>query len=132
MSRHHKARLLLPALALIIGAPLAALAGEGDHEPDDTHEHGPAYLGEARDIKGLAPLENVIVKGQLKGTMRFFIVQTDDHGRFRRAGLGLDVDANQVEFTCTKSGFRTVDVMWRRLSRAKDAPVEVECLLERD
>lgn len=120
-------------LALAIASfALPAIAGEADHEPDDTHEHGAAYFGEAKDIGSLQPLPEVRIKGQLRGTMRFFIMQTDDDGRFKRAGMGLDVDPDKVDVTCEKVGFRTIDVMRRRASGAKDAAVEIECLLEKE
>lgn len=119
-------------IAVAIGAfALPVLAGEADYEPDDTHEHGAAYFGEAKDIASMEPLPEVRIKGQVRGTMRFFIMQTDDDGRFRRAGMGLDVDADTVDITCEKSGFRSIDVMKRRISSAKDASVEVECLMEK-
>jgi hypothetical protein len=126
LQRHVHAFGLLAVLLLA----LPAVAGEADFEPDDIHEHGPPYFGEAKDIKGLNPIENVRIKVQVKGTNRFFIVQTDSEGRFRRNGLGTDVDPKNVEFSCEKSGFRTIDIMHRRLSNAKFSPVEIECLLE--
>ena len=106
-------------------------AGEADFEPADIHEHGNPYFGEVKDIKGLGPVENARIKVQVKGTMRFFIVQTDAEGRFRRNGLGLDVDPEKVEFSCEKDGFRTVEVMHRKMSSAKLSPIEIECLLAR-
>jgi hypothetical protein len=108
---------------------IPALAGEADFEPADIHEHGNPYFGEAKDIKGLTPLDNVRIKVQVKGTPRFFIVQTDEEGRFRRNGLGLDVDPEKVEFSCDKDGYRTVEVMHRKMSAAKLSPIEIECLL---
>lgn len=116
--------------SLVLGMP--AFAGEADFEPADIHEHGNPYFGEAKDIKGLSPLENVRIKVQVKGTMRFFIVQTDAEGRFRRNGLGLDVDPEKVEFSCEKDGFRTVEVMHRKMSSAKLSPIEIECLLAKN
>ena len=116
--------------SLVLGMP--AFAGEADFEPADIHEHGNPYFGEAKDIKGLSPLENVRIKVRVKGTMRFFIVQTDADGRFRRNGLGLDVDPEKVEYTCEKDGFRTVEVMHRKMSSAKLSPIEIECLLARN
>ena len=131
MSRHFLGR--HPAWAVSVSLlASAAFAGEADFEPDDIHEHGPPYFGEAKDIKGLKPLEDVQIKVQVKGTRRFFIVQTDGEGRFRRNGLGTDVDPANVEFACEKSGFRTIEIMHRRLSSAKFSPVEIECLLERN
>src|SRR3954463_7868051 len=125
-SRRGSCTLMALSLAMI---PMRALAGEADFEPADIHEHGNPYFGEAKDIKGLAPLENVRIKVQVKGTPRFFIVQTDTEGRFRRNGLGLDVDPEKVEYTCEKDGFRTVEVMHRKMSSAKLSPIEIECLL---
>lgn len=123
-----------PAWALLAFALLAipAFAGEADFEPADIHEHGNPYFGEAKDIKGLNPLENVRIKVQVKGTMRFFIVQTDSDGRFRKNGLGLDVDPEKNEYTCEKDGFRTVEVMHRKMSSAKLSPIEIECLLAKN
>ena len=126
------------ALGCLIGclvglaAASPARAGEADFEPADIHEHGAPYFGEAKDIKGLAPLADVRIRVQVKGTRRFFIVQTDEDGRFRRNGLGLDVDPANVEFFCDKTGFRTIEVLHRRLSGATLSPVEIECLLERN
>ena len=114
----------------VLAAP--AIAGEAEFEPADIHEHGNPYFGEAKDIKGLGPLENVRIKVQVKGTMRFFIVQTDSDGRFRKNGLGLDVDPEKNEYTCEKDGYRTVEVMHRKMSTAKFSPVEIECLLEKN
>jgi len=69
----------LGALAFLLAAA-PALAGEADFEPEDFHEHGHPYFGEAKDIKGLGPVADVRMKVQVKGTMRFFIVQTDADG----------------------------------------------------
>src|SRR5204862_4123717 len=102
MSRqaHHTFHALgLLAFALLV---MPAFAGEADFEPADLHEHGNPYFGEVKDIKGLNPVENARIKVQVKGTMRFFIVQTDAEGRFRRNGLGTDVDPEKVEFSCEK------------------------------
>lgn len=127
------ARRHLPAMIALAAAAFAlpVVAGEADHEPDDTHEHGASFFGEAKDVRSFAPLSDVIVRLQLKGTMRFVLTQTDTEGRFRRPGLGPDVDVEAVDVICQKSGYRIVEVIRRRLSKAKDAPVEIECLLEK-
>ena len=117
---------------LVIGIAAApARAGEADYEPDDTNEHGAPFFGEAKNISGLEPVPDVRFKAQVRGTMRFFIAQTDEDGRFKRNGLGTDVYPEKVDVTCEKEGFRTVDVLRRRLSKDKNAAVEVECLLEK-
>ncbi|MBV8165794.1 MAG: hypothetical protein JO021_03300 [Alphaproteobacteria bacterium] len=131
MSPAPSRRLVLGCLLALLAA-LPARAGEADFEPADIHEHGVPYFGEAKDIKGLTPLANVRIRVQVKGTKRFFIVQTDEEGRFRRNGLGLDVDPANVEFFCDKTGFKTVEVLHRRLSGGNLSPIEIECLLERN
>ena len=131
MTRQSRRRFQVWGIFALAFLAAPATAGEADFEPADIHEHGNPYFGEAKDIKGLGPLENVRIKVQLKGTMRFFIVQTDADGRFRKNGLGLDVDPEKVEFTCEKDGYRTVEVMHRKMSSAKLSPIEIECLLAR-
>ena len=122
-------RLCACAASALLLLALPVLAGEADFEPEDFHEHGHPYFGEAKDIKGFAPVPDVVMKVQVKGTMRFFVIQTDAEGRFRRNGLGTDVDPEKVEFFCEKKGYRTVEVMHRKLSSAKFSPIEIECLL---
>lgn len=115
--------------AIIHGLP--AMAGEADYEPDDAHEHGAAFLGEAKDIGRMDPVPDVRIKAQLRGTMRFIVMQTDEDGRFKRNGMGAEIDPDNIDITCEKPGYRTVEVMRRRTSSAKNAPLEVECLLEK-
>ncbi len=135
MSRDHRfVRCIggvMPLVAALVLAAPAARAGEADFQEEDIAEHGTPYFGDAKDIKGLTPLEGVRFKAQLKGTSRFFLISTDDEGRFRRNGLGNDVDSDNVVVTCEKDGYRTVDLLRRRTSSKRNAPVEVECLLER-
>lgn len=134
-ARPHGLRSLALLCALTAGlafAPaLPVLAGEDEPDPDDTQEHGTPYFGDAKDIGGMAPIAEARVKIQLRGTMRFFILQTDEEGRFRRSGIGTDIDAETVDVTCEKAGYKLVEVLRRRLSKAKDAAVEIECLMER-
>lgn len=131
MSRKLQHRLYASGIVALLVLAAPALAGEADFEPEDFHEHGHPYFGEAKDIKDFAPVSDAQMKVQVKGTKRFLIIQTDADGRFRRNGLGTDVDPDKVDFSCEKSGYRTVDVMHRKMSNAKFSPVEIECLLEK-
>jgi len=132
MSRHSQCRKGAVGLLSLLLSAMPGFAGEADFEPEDFHEHGHPYFGEAKDIKGLSPVADAHMKVQVKGTRRFFIIQTDADGRFRRNGLGTDVDPENVEFTCEKQGYRTVEVMHRQMSTTKFSPVEIECLLEKN
>lgn len=126
----------LPALIVAVTCvslvlPFAPMrAGELDSEMDD-HENGAPFFGEAKDIAGLRPLGGVQVKVQAKDRWPSFIT-TNGEGRFNLGGLGKEVDPNAVEIACAKQGYRTLEVLRRRMSKAEDAGVEVECLLERE
>ena len=57
-----------------------------------------------------------------RGTMRFFICNR--RGRSPGAAGLAHVDPEKVEYSCEKNGFRTVEVMHRRMSRREILPVE--------
>lgn len=127
-----RARQLIAAAILFATPLLPSFAGDGSYEPDDDHEHGVPFFGEVKDIRTFEPVASAMIRLQQQGTQRFIVFQADSEGRFRRTGLGPEVDPEKVDVTCEKAGYRTVDVLRRRLSGAKDAPVEVECLLEKN
>jgi hypothetical protein len=79
---------------------------------------------------GMKPLYNFVVKVQATGSPVTFLVNTNDEGRLKLPGLGKQVDPDKVAITCSKDGYRTVEVMRRRISSAADSPVEIECRLD--
>lgn len=125
-------RRLLAAAVLACALAMPAYAGDGTYEPDDTEEHGAPFFGEVKDIRTFDPVQGVLIRMQLRGTQQFIVFHSDGDGRFRRPGLGPEVDPDKVDVTCEKPGYRSVDVIRRRVSSAKDAPVEVECLMQRN
>lgn len=132
MRQLHRHRRWALALALAIAAPLSAVAGSGDYEHrDDEEDQGPPFFGEATDLGRFVPLDGVRVKASVRGTAVGVVAATDIDGRFRMNGLGKGVGADQVEVTCTKEGYTTVDVTTRATSGARNAPVAVECLMAR-
>lgn len=74
-------------------------------------------------------MQNVQVKAEF-GEQRIS-TYTNDEGSFKIPGFGKDIAADSVAISCVKEGYRTLDMSRRRLSNATDAPVVVECLLER-
>jgi hypothetical protein len=108
--------------------PIHLRSGELEAEVDD-HENGAPFFGEAKDVSSQRPLAAVQVKILAKDRWPIFI-NTDDDGRFLLGGLGKSVNPDTVEIACAKQGYRTLDVLRRRMSRAEEAPVEIECLLE--
>lgn len=127
-----KRTLLCLAYAALLTLSAPVRAGDGEYEPDDNHANGSPFFGEVKDVRSFEPVASAMIRLQQSGTMRFVVFQSDAEGRFRRGGLGEDVDPDKVDVTCEKQGYRTVDVMRRRMSGAKNSPVEIECLLERN
>ena len=97
---------------------------------EDDHDHGAPFFGEAKDVQGMKPVYGVQVKAEVTGRRFTLFVNTNDEGRFKLPGFGKDVDPENVAVTCKKDGYRTIEVVRRRLSSAADSPVEVECLLD--
>ncbi len=124
-------------LLLLFGFLLAlpsgmAFAGGSDLEgAEDDHELGASYFGEAKDIKGLKPLEGVRISAQRKGTPLPVFASTDEDGRFRIPGFGKEVNSDDVAVNCAKNGWRLVDLARRRVGKDADSPVEIECLMEK-
>lgn len=125
-----RVRVHLLSVVTALAFPVAVVAGEGDYEGADDHDHGPSFLVEAKRIGSMAPMPDVRVRAQVKGTQGNVVDTTDQDGRAQLRGFGDDVDSDNVIVTCTKSGFKLVEVMRRKLSSAKGAAVEVECLME--
>ncbi|MFM2130080.1 MAG: hypothetical protein RL477_1626 [Pseudomonadota bacterium] len=125
------AAVILAIVVLAAARPLAA--GEADMEAG-IHDPtlGPHYFGEARDVAGLKPLEDVRIGVRAKGALLPMFVETDHDGRFRLQGFARSIDPDTVQFTCGKEGYKVIALERRRIGKSPDAPTEVECLLERD
>ena len=124
------------AIALAVGMSLALLSGlaraGGDSvEGRDEDENGGGFFGEAKDIKGFRPVHSARVSAAAKDG-RTYITSTNAEGQFRLGGFGKEVSPDDVDVKCSAKGYRSVDVIRRRMSSAPEAPVEVECLLERE
>jgi hypothetical protein len=119
----------IAAMSLLLS--LAAFAGDAGFEGDDDHDDGAPFFGEVKDVNGLKPLDGVRVTGIVAGAIAPIVVSTNEEGKFKFRGFGKDVKQDSVQITCGKDGYTVLDVSRRQLSKAPDAPVEIECLLER-
>ena len=111
--------------------PTFAWAGDADFEGDDDHDNGSPFFGEVKDVNGLKPIDGVRVKGEVQGASFPIIISTDSEGKFKFRGFGKDVKPDTVHISCGKEGYVLIDVARRQVSKAADAAVEIECLLER-
>ena len=119
--------MMLACFAVTLLAPSMPRAGEVASEKDEFN--GPSFFGEAKEAGSLRPMQNVQVKAEL-GEQRVS-TYTSDEGSFKIPGFGKDTVADSVTISCAKEGYRTLDISRRRLSGAADAPVVVECLMEK-
>ncbi len=117
-------------LALIAVSPALAGGAELEAIMGDT-ESGAPFFGEAKDVKGLKPLEGVRIRAQLKGQPLPVFVDTNDEGRFSLRGFGKGVDPANVDVKCEMSGYTLIDMSRRRVSKDANAATEIECLFEK-
>jgi hypothetical protein len=120
-------RVILVCFAVTMLSSWKSGAGEAVSERDEL-ENGPSFFGEAKQVGNLRPVQNVQVSAAL-GERRM-TTYTNDEGSFKIPGFGRETVADSVTISCSKNGYRTLDVSRRRLSSADDAPVMIECLLE--
>ena len=120
------ARVLLFSFAVIFAAA-KSWGGEALSERDEL-DNGSSFFGEAKEVRSLHSIQKVQVKAELG--QRRISTYTNAEGHFKIPGFGKETVADNVTITCTKEGYRTLDVSRRRMSAAADAPIEIECLLE--
>jgi hypothetical protein len=123
------------ALSFLLAAelllPAALKAGGSESEMQDSHENGAPFFGEAKDVSTMKPVQGAVIKGRPTiGRGATISINTNIEGRFRLLGFGKGVDPASIEITCAKPGYKTLDVIRRRIASDADAPVEIECLLD--
>ena len=116
-------------LALLMACAVvgSSYAGEALGERDEA-DVGPYFFGDAHEVGTYKTMQNVRVTVEYKG--RRMLINTNSDGHFKLPSFGADTVADDVTVTCTKTGYRTVDVSRRRMANDGDAPVSVDCLLE--
>jgi hypothetical protein len=118
---------ILVCFAVTILSSSKAGAGDAVSERDEL-DNGPSFFGGAKQVGNLRPIQNVQVSAEL-GERRM-TTYTNGEGMFKIPGFGNETVADNVIITCSKQGYRTLDISRRRLSSVADAPVLIECLLE--
>lgn len=119
------------ALSFSLGASSAYAGGAELEAIMGDKENGAPFFGEAKDVKGLKPLDGVRIRAQLKGQPLPVFVDTNDEGRFSLRGFGKGIDPANVDIKCEITGYSLIDLSRRRVSRDVDAATEIECLFEK-
>jgi hypothetical protein len=120
-------RVILVCFAVTMLSPSKSGAGEAVSERDEL-DNGPSFFGEAKEVGSLRSMQGVKVKAQFGEQQTS--TYTNDEGSFKIPSFGKETVVDNVAITCSKEGYRTLDISRRRLSSAADAPLVIECLLE--
>jgi hypothetical protein len=121
------AALSVIAVTITVSSPSSRAGGTmGDDDHDDSRN----VVGFVRDL-GAGPLPDARVTAVMKGTTSSFVTRADGAGHYRIAGLPADMDAKAVDVTCVKDGLKFVRAVLRNPSAPPEAPVEVDCLMEK-
>ena len=115
--------------ALGLGCCLAGAALAGGSTLDDGDDHA-YYFGSVKDTNGAAVV-NAKVKVQAKTLA--LMTQSDITGNYKLPILAFQTNPDDVTFTCSKDGYRQVDVV-RRSAPGGDGkdPIEIDCTLQRE
>ena len=120
----------LAATIVLAGFGIAWAGGTSLDDRDEANDAGPSIHGWVRNVVGIAPLEDARVTADSKLAPTSLVTRTDQDGAFRFSGLGDDFPISGIELSCTKDGYRMIDIITRRLSRDPKIPLEVECVME--
>jgi hypothetical protein len=120
--------------SLALSAPAFANGGDFFEELaasfHDNSDDGVPYFGFVRDTQGKLLSSASIMATTPNGSS--FIVQADNHGRYRIPGFSKAVDATKVQITCSKPGYKLITKDRRIMRGRANAPIETNCILAPD
>lgn len=129
MARGLRVRSIALTIA-VAGALSAGAALAGGSMGDDDHDDSRNLIGVVRDF-GSGPMPDARIAATTKTGSSIFVTRTDQNGRYRITGFPADIDPNSLVVTCTRDGFRHVRSVMRNPNPPPEAPVEIDCLMER-
>jgi hypothetical protein len=116
-------------LIFTVGIPVLCHAGGVGFGDDDTDEDsGPSYFGFVREVDGPG-VSDAKVTAALKDRGAL-VTRTDIMGVYKIPGFGKDIDPKDITISCSKEGYKQVNVERRPGGDPKD-PVEIECYLQK-
>jgi hypothetical protein len=119
-------------VAVAFVAPRASWAGGMPDEEADQQMPPRSIVGFVKDTDGNIIAEARVVANYKAGNTEL-ITRTDATGHFRIPGFSKDVNTDDVEVACSKSGYQqTASLKRRPVAESTTAPIEVDCTLKHD
>jgi hypothetical protein len=94
---------------------------------EDNADVGPPFFGFVKDTSGKF-LSDASVTVTIKSMNSSLAVRTDIQGHYRVPGFSKDIDPKAIDITCSKDGYKLVN-MQRRPPVGDNGPIEVSCTL---
>jgi hypothetical protein len=119
----------LTIAAAVFGGCAFARAGGTPDEEADQQMPSKAIVGFVKDAKGSIVADaKVVVTFKVGNTD--LITRSDATGHFRIPGFSKDANADSVELSCSKAGYKQTASLKRRSAAASTtAPIEIDCVL---
>jgi len=123
--------ILVIAVVLIVAFATARPGWPGGMPDEEADQQMPskAIVGFVKDSGGNLVGDAKVVVNFKSGTTEL-ITRSDATGHFRIPGFSKDADADSVELSCSKGGYRQTATLKRRsVASGGSAPIEVDCVL---
>ncbi|MFZ0610558.1 MAG: hypothetical protein WAM75_23075 [Xanthobacteraceae bacterium] len=122
---------LAVVVAMILSAPIRARAGGVSLTDEDISGgvDGPPFFGFVRQVDGPG-IDDAKVTAELKGGA--LVTATDVLGLYKIPGFGQNVNPDDVNISCAKTGYKQANVV-RRPHAPGDMtdPIEIDCYLQK-
>jgi hypothetical protein len=119
------------ATVITVAFGTAHLGWSGGMPDEEADQQMPskAIVGFVKDPSGKA-VEDAKVVVSFKSGSTELVTRSDATGHFRIPGFSKDADADSVDVSCSKSGFRQTATLKRRpVASSSTTPIEVDCVL---
>jgi hypothetical protein len=114
-----------------VATPSAWAGGMPDEEADQQMPPR-SIVGFVKDTDGNVVPEAKVVASYKAGNTDL-ITRTDATGHFRIPGFAKDVNTDDIEVACSKSGYQqTASIKRRPVAVSTTVPIEVDCTLKHD
>jgi hypothetical protein len=124
-----KALAILTVAAAVFGGCAFARAGGTPDEEADQQMPSKAIVGFVKDANGSIVADAKVVVSFKVGNTDL-ITRSDATGHFRIPGFSKDANADSVELSCSKAGYKQTASLKRRSAAASaTAPIEIDCVL---